>query len=138
MLHKLIITFCVILYAVVVPILEINATHVFNPDWAPHVRLHEVWQLLTNSCLGVLCLWLTWKQGSLVLSAVISLIVTGGFLVAFTVQDAYGGSMLHMDGSEIILFGMNIGVAGFGLVAILLSAVIFLECRTNKFKSFCS
>ena len=39
-----------------VPILDINATHVFNPDWTPHVRIHEVWQLLTNSSLGVLCI----------------------------------------------------------------------------------
>jgi len=138
MFHKLIITFCVILYAVVVPILEINATHVFNPDWAPHVRIHEVWQLLTNSCLGILCLWLTWSQRRLMLSAVVSLMVTGGFLVAFTLQESYGGSMQHMDGSEKIILGMNIGVAGFGLVAILLSAVLFLECRTNKIKRSCS
>jgi len=138
MLHKLIITLCVILYAVVVPILEINATHVFNPDWAPHVRIHEVWQLLTNSCLGTLCLWLTWSQRRLMLSAVVSLMVTGGFLVAFTLQESYGGSMQHMDGSEKIILGMNIGVVGFGLVAILLSAVLFLEYRTNKIKRSCS
>ncbi|MFT7186611.1 MAG: hypothetical protein ACI84K_002014 [Pseudohongiellaceae bacterium] len=59
MFPKLIITFSVILYAAVVPILEINATHVFNPGWAPLLRIHEVWQLLTNSSLGILCLWLT-------------------------------------------------------------------------------
>lgn len=134
MFPKLIITFGVILYAIVVPILEINATHVFNPDWTPHARIHEVWQLLTNSSLGILCLWLAWNQGRIVLSAVISLIVTGGFLVAFTLQDTYGGSMRYMDGSEKTLFGFNLGVIGFGLVVILLSVAIVLACRKNKMK----
>lgn len=134
MFPKLIITFGVILYAIVVPILELNATHVFNPDWTPHARIHEVWQLLTNSSLGILCLWLAWRQGRIVLSAVISLIVTGGFLVAFTLQDTYGGSMRYMDGSEKTLFGFNLGVIGFGLVVILLSVAIVLTSRKNKMK----
>jgi hypothetical protein len=129
MFPKLIITFGVILYAIALPIMEINATHVFNPNWTPHVRIHEVWQLLTNSSLGILCLWLTWRRGKLILSAVISLIVTGGFLVAFTLQDTYGGSMKYLDGSENTLFGLNIGLIGFGLVVTLLSGVIFLECK---------
>ena len=135
MLHKLIISFGVVLYAVVVPILEINATHVFNPDWAPHMRIHEVWQLLTNSSLGVLCLWLTWSQGKLILSAVVSLTVTGSFLVAFILQDTYGGSMKYLDGSEKTLLGVNVGVIGFGLVVMLLIMVIFLEYRKNKINS---
>lgn len=127
MFSKLSITFGILLYAIVVPILEINATHVFNPDWTPHARIHEVWQLITNSCLGMLCLWLTWKRGQVVLSALISLIVTGGFLIAFALQDAYGGSMKYLDGSEKTLFGLNIGVVGFGLVVILLITILILE-----------
>ncbi|ULC58183.1 hypothetical protein MBM09_09655 [Flaviramulus sp. BrNp1-15] len=61
-MKKYIITFSVFLYALVVPYLEINITHVFNPDWTPHVRIHEVWQLITNSSIGVLCLWLVWSK----------------------------------------------------------------------------
>lgn len=132
MLSKLIITFGVVLYSIVVPILEINATHVFNPNWTPHMRIHEVWQLFTNSGLGILCLWLSWRQGKIVLSAIISLMITGGFLVAFILQDVYGGSMQHMDGSEKTIFGLNLGVAGFGLVVILLSMMLFLEFRKTK------
>lgn len=129
MFSKVVITFGVILYAIVVPILEINTTHVFNPDWTPHARIHEVWQLLTNSSLGGLCLWLTWARGETFLSAIISLIVTGGFLVAYLLQDSYGGSMKYLDGSEKTLLGLNIGVVGFGLVVILISITLFLEYR---------
>jgi hypothetical protein len=51
-MNRIIITFCIVLYAIAVPFLEINDTHVFNPDWTPHVRIHEVWQLITNSGIG--------------------------------------------------------------------------------------
>jgi len=131
MFPKLAITFTVILYAIAVPILEFNATHVFNPDWTPHALIHEVWQLFTNSILGILCLWLTWKHGKIVLSTVISLTITGSFLIAFALQDTYGGSMKFLDGSEKTLLGFNIGVLGFGSVVILLGLVLFLEYRKN-------
>lgn len=131
MTQKFIITFSVFLYAVAVPYLEINASHVFNPDWTPHVRIHEVWQLITNSSIGALCLWLTWSQGKVFLSAILSLIVTGGFLAAFALQDTYGGSMKYLDGSEKTLFGLNIGLVGFGLVALLLVIVVVMESKRN-------
>ncbi len=44
--------------------MEINSTHVFNPDWTPHVQRHEVWQLITNSTVAMFCLWLVWKKGT--------------------------------------------------------------------------
>lgn len=131
MFSKIVITFGIVLYAIVVPVLEINATHVFNPDWPPHARIHEVWQLITNSSIGVLCLWFTWKQGKVLLSSILSLLVTGGFLTAFALQESYGGSMKYLDGSEKTLLGLNIGVVGFGLVVILLAGVIFTEYRKS-------
>lgn len=123
-MKKSIITFSVILYAIVVPFLEINATHVFNPDWTPHVRIHEVWQLITNSSLGILCFWLVWVKNETKISAVISLVVTGSFLLAYVLQDLYGGSMKYLDGSEKTLFGINIGIIGFGIAFLLLLVTI--------------
>jgi len=119
-MKKSMITFSIMLYAVVVPFLEINATHVFNPDWTPHVRIHEVWQLITNSSIGILCLWLVWVKKETKISTVLSLLVTGGFLLAYILQDFYGGSMKFLDGSEKTLIGINIGVLGFGIAFILL------------------
>ena len=119
-MKKSIITFSIILYALVVPFLEINATHVFNPDWTPHVRIHEVWQLLTNTSIGILCLWLVWVKKETKISTMLSLLITGGFLLAYILQDFYGGSMKYLDGSEKSLLGINIGVLGFGIAFILL------------------
>lgn len=132
MFQRLLITFCVLLYAVGVPVLEINDSHVFNPNWTPHAKIHEVWQLTTNSALGVLSLWLIWKKSSVMLGAIISLAVTGGFLFAFAIRDLYDGSMKYLDGSEKTIFDVNIGVAGFGLAILLLLLSIVLEYRSQR------
>lgn len=132
MFQRSLITFCVLLYAVGVPILEINESHVFNPYWPPHVKIHEVWQLTTNSALGALCLWLIWKDNQVFLGAIISLLVTGGFLFAYSIKDSYGGSMKYLDGSEKTIFDINIGVAGFGLAILLLLLAIALEYKARK------
>jgi len=129
-MQKFSITFSVILYALVVPFLEINDSHVFNPDWTPHVRIHEVWQLITNSSIGILCLWLVWVKKETKISIVLSLIITGGFLLAYILQDFYGGSMEYLDGSEKTLLGVNIGVLGFGMAFILL--LVTAQKDSNK------
>lgn len=126
-MKKYVITFSVFLFALVVPFLEINATHVFNPDWTPHVRIHEVWQLITNSSIGILCLWLVWAKKETKISLILSLLVTGGFLAAFGLKELYGGSMKYLDGSEKTLLGVNIGILGFGIAFILLFLSLLID-----------
>jgi hypothetical protein len=126
LIQKSLITFGIILYAIVVPYLEINPSHVFNPDWTPHVRIHEVWQLITNSSIGILCLYLLWYKNEIKLSAILSLLIMGGFLLAFLIKESYGGSMKYLDGSENTIFGINLGLFAFGIafLLILLSLVL--------------
>lgn len=131
MIKKIAITFSVVLYAIVVPFLDISETHVWNPDWTPHARIHEVWQLITNSSIGVLCLWLVWYKKEVQLSTILSLIVTGGFLLAFFLKDGYGGSMKYLDGSEKTVLGINIGILGFG-IAFLFLILSHMLTKTNK------
>ena len=131
MIKKIAITFSVILYAIIVPVLEVNETHIWNSDWTPHVRIHEVWQLITNSSIGILCLWLVWYKKEYRLSTLLSLIVMGGFLLAFFLKDGYGGSMKYVDGSEKTLLGINIGILGFG-VAFFLLILSHVLTKTKK------
>jgi hypothetical protein len=120
MIKKITISLVILLYTLAVPLLEINNSHVFNPDWTPHAKIHEVWQLITNSAIGILCLWLVWIKKELRVSIILSMLVTGGFLLAYLLQDLYGGSMKYLDGSEKTLLGINIGVLGFGIAFALL------------------
>jgi len=119
MVLKVLITLGILVYGLLVPILEINSSHVFNPNWPAHALLHEVWQLITNSMLALYCLWLTWVKNDLFLPCLIGMLVTGGLLLAFLVKDIYGGSMVHPDGSEITLMGLNAGVMVFALFFVL-------------------
>lgn len=127
MINKLLLTFGILIYALGVPILEINTTHVFNPNWTPHARIHEVWQLITNSGIGLVCLWLVWYKKKIVFPSVLGLLITGGFLLAFFLQDFYGGSMKYLDGSEKTLLGVNIGILGFGLVFLIFLSILLKE-----------
>ena len=123
-IERVLVTAAILLYAAVVPFLEINATHVLNPEWPGHARLHEVWQILTNSTIGMLCLWKLWRHGDLRLPIAVSLLILGGFLLAWLTQDLYGGSMqLAAEHPERRVLGVNLGVLGaFGGIACLVAA----------------
>lgn len=129
MIGRLLVTFGALIWGLGVPYLEINDTHVFNPDWTPHALIHEVWQLFTNTGLAGLALWLVWVRDEVIQGAVIGLFITGGFLSAFIIRDTYGGSMKYLDGSEKTVAGLNIGVLGFSVVAAGLVIAILLEKR---------
>lgn len=129
LLAKLLITLGALLYGLGVPLLEINPSHVFNPSWEAHARLHEVWQLTTNSALALLSLWLVWVRNDIKLPSILAMLVTGGFLFAYLVRDGYGGSMVLSDGSEKLLFGLNLGAFVFSLVFLLSLLALYLGRR---------
>jgi hypothetical protein len=129
MTSKLILTLCVLIFGAVVPMLEINATHVFNPLWPEHARLHEVWQLVSNSALAALCLYLAWGRNDVRLASVIALCVSAGFLGSVFLADTYGGSMRHTDGSEIAVGGVNVAVL---VMAVVTAALVGIALRARR------
>lgn len=129
---KLLVTVGIVFYAVVVPVFEINASHVFNPGWEAHARLHEVWQLATNCALGAFSLWLVWCKGDIRLSSLLTLFVTGGFLLAYALRDGYGGSMVLSDGSEKLILGINLGLFAYSLAIALAAIAVLLDRAQGK------
>jgi hypothetical protein len=86
-----------------------------------------VWQLATNSLIALYCLRKIWLEVKLSEAAVLTLIVTSGFFIAWLTQTSYGGSMLHTDGTQPLLWGLNIGVLGFGLISVIAAFVLLTE-----------
>jgi hypothetical protein len=127
MFGKLLVTVGILFYAVVVPIFELNHSHVFNPSWEPHARLHEVWQLATNCAIGAFSFWLVWFRANLRLSSLMTFFVTGGFLLAYALRSNYGGSMVLSDGSEKMILGINLGLFAYSLAIILALLALYLE-----------
>jgi hypothetical protein len=131
MTPKLLVTIGICFYAVVVPFFEINQSHVFNPAWEPHARLHEVWQLATNTAIGVFSLWLTWSKDNIRLASLMTVLVTGGFLLAYSLRDYYGGSMVLSDGSEKMIFGVNLGLFAYSLAIALAITAVAIQRRAH-------
>lgn len=130
---RILVTVATLIYGLIVPILEINDTHVFNPEWPPHARLHEVWQLATNTALAVGCLWLAWRRTNIRLPAIIALVIMGGFLFAYLAKDSYGGSVVSSPtGDERQVVGISLAVVG-ALVAVTAAATAwFLDWRERQ------
>ncbi len=124
---KILLTIGIVFYGLAVPIMEINSSHVFDPKWVPHARLHEVWQLITNSSIAAYSLWLVWGRSKVWLPGLLGMFVTVGFLVAYAIRETYGGSMVLSDGSEKTVAGINLGLAGFGLAVILTIVAVIIE-----------
>lgn len=48
--------------AVVSVAVDWNASHIFNPDWTPHAKFHDVVMLHLLSGVCLLGLWLLWRR----------------------------------------------------------------------------
>lgn len=126
-----VITATALVLGIVVPVLELNATHLFNPLWPGHARLHEAWQLASNAALSGVCLWLAWKQGEVRLAALLQLCLVGGFALAHIFSAGYGGTMRHTDGTELAVHGVNVAVMLMFLLAAALLPVALARGRAT-------
>ncbi len=130
MISRILITFCVVIFAIVIPVLEVNDSHVFNATWPAHARFHEVWQLITNCGIGLLCLWLAWINDSIRLASVLVVLVMGGVLVAHGIQDSYSGSILSGNTSKTIL-GMELAAFAASLAVAMAIGAALLASRSS-------
>ena len=130
MISKVFISLGVAVYAIVVPYLEVNASHVFNDTWPPHARLHEVWQLTTNCAIGVFALWLTWARGEVRTASILNIAVMGGVLVAHALGGWYGGSIISGNVGKTV-FGIELAVFAAGVAVILAVAAFLLAKRQS-------
>ncbi len=128
---RLLVTVDIVFYAIAVPLLEVNDSHVFNPAWVPHARVHEVWQLIANTSLGLFAAWRLWRNRDLRTATVVNGIVMLSFLAAYALRDTYGGSMVVEGRGELRLLGLNIAVAGFGLALLCNAGALALHARSR-------
>ncbi len=83
-----------------VPLLvDLSPTHVLNPAWPAHARLHEVWLLATGSLLSLVALYFIWfyrdrPRFAIAMGAVLGSVLLGGFFVASATSSLYGGILV--------------------------------------------
>jgi len=111
---------CAFVLSAVIPFMEISDSHLFNPEWPSHARLHEAWQLIGNAAISILAFILVWKDIAPRLGIVLGLILSGSFLAAWAAGPLYGGSMVHSDGTNFTIGGISVVVVGVAIIAGLL------------------
>jgi hypothetical protein len=60
-LGKLILSFVVVVGAIVSIAVDWNTTHLFNPAWPPHAHFHDALFLLFLDGMSLVVLWLLWR-----------------------------------------------------------------------------
>jgi Family of unknown function (DUF6640) len=116
-LSKLLITLAILSYGVVPLLADLNASHLFHPDWTPHARLHTAWLLATCSAIGLVALYVTWIKDEVSLGGVLSICVLGGFWVATLSSHLYGGSLADTGGVDIHVLGFDANSFVFALTS---------------------
>lgn len=111
---------CILVYMILLPYLEWNASHVFNPAWPAHARFHEVWQLCTNALLGGLALWFVWRRSDLFTAAMITSCIMGGILLTNSLSNNLELSV-QSDNALAPVLGMDLAV----LIALIVVATSF-------------
>jgi hypothetical protein len=61
---KFILSFVLVVGAIVSTAVDWNTTHLFNPAWHPHARFHDALFLLFLDATTLVMLWLLWRRSS--------------------------------------------------------------------------
>ncbi|MGI9330819.1 MAG: DUF6640 family protein [Gammaproteobacteria bacterium] len=105
---------------------DFNDTHLFNPDWPPHARMHMMTVFTTAVAAAVFGLYLVWgrtcsRLERLRLSAVLGCLYVLGLIAASLAMPLYGGS-LYWDDIQPRAASLN----DANLVVFLATGIIFL------------
>ena len=105
---------------------DTNASHVFNPHWVGHARVHLAWLLGFMALSGVANLYLIWWRRpaleSLRLSALWQSCNLGGFWLAVLFNPVYEGA-ITVPGIHMHVFGIDENVFAFGVLTAILAGI---------------
>ena len=131
---KYITTLCLIVGGIVPIIVDISSSHLFNPDWDAHARVHEVWRLSTNFLIFGLGIYLLWVKKNEVLSAFLSLCIHLGFVFSAATMSLYGGAATIEGVFEPSIIGIPLNVFIFSAMFIIQSTVLIFTLKQSETK----
>ena len=118
----------------ILPILvDVNTSHLLNPDWDSHARVHEAWRLSTNFLVFSLGIFLLWSKNKEILAGLVSLCIHLGFVIAAILMPLYGGEPVGEGIPEPEILMVPFNVFFFGSMFLLQGTVIFILFKKKKF-----
>jgi hypothetical protein len=132
MIPKILTSVCLILVGIGPLLLDIGDTHLFNPSWDEHSRVHEVWRLATNFMVASLGLYLIWSKHMLSIASLLSLCMILGFMISVITMPLYNGLAVGIGIDELDPFGIPLNIFSFIVVLIIQIVSILLAYKDNK------
>jgi hypothetical protein len=129
---KLLTSLCLILAGMGPLLLDIGDTHLFNPNWDEHSRVHEVWRLATNFMIAFLGLYLIWKKNMHSIASLLSLCMILGFMISVITMPFYNGLAVGIGIDELRPFGIPLNILSFIVVLIVQTISLLLAYKDNK------
>ena len=128
---KYITSLCLLVGGMVPIVVDIGSSHLFNPDWDAHARVHEVWRLSTNFLIFSLGIYLLWVKQNEVLSAFLSLCIHLGFVFSAATMSLYGGAAIGEGVPEPSVIGIPLNVFIFSAMFVIQSTVLIFILKQS-------
>ena len=128
-MSKWLTTICLIIGSLLPIAVDTGHTHLLNPDWDEHSRVHEVWRLITNLFIAIIGLYILWKKDNLLLSAILSSCIILGFHTAILTMPLYDGHAVGNGIEEPHPIGIPLNIFVFSTLAVfqILSFIILFK-----------
>ena len=128
-MSKWLTTICLIIGSLLPIAVDTGHTHLLNPDWDEHSRVHEVWRLITNLFIAIIGLYILWKKDNLLLPAILSSCIILGFHTAVLTMPLYEGLAVGNGIEEPNPLGIPLNIFVFSMLAVfqILSFIILFK-----------
>ena len=121
---KILTTICLISGGIMPILVDVSTSHLLNPDWDSHARVHEAWRLSTNFLVFCVGFYLLWKKNSEMLAGSLSLCIHFGFVIGALLMPLYGGEPVGEGIIEPEVLKVPLNVLFFGFMFFIQSTVI--------------
>jgi hypothetical protein len=129
---RILVTIPAAFLAVVPPLVDLGESHVLNPLWTGHARLHTVWLLATNALVALIAIGVLWRPSGRPLRASVRLAgalvgaILAGFFAAAATQSVYGGSLTDPNGVAMTAGPIDANLAVFSVHLCLVGVALWL------------
>ena len=129
---KYLTTLCLIGGGILPVLVDVNTSHLLNPDWDSHARVHEAWRLSTNFLVFSLAIFLLWSKNKEILGGLLSLCIHFGFVLGAILMPLYGGEPVGEGIPEPEILMVPLNVFFFGSMFILQSFVLIFAIKNKN------
>jgi hypothetical protein len=108
---RLLFTVVAVMISVGPIVADFNKTHATNPLWTPHARFHVVWQVLSQTGVSLVILWLLWTNAAdytthIWVAAILNYVWLASFYATLASMPLYGGALKDVNGIKPFRFNI--------------------------------